>query len=721
MKHATRNDLVLITLAVLFALAACSSGGAGTGSGINVAGDAVGGGDGGALADGSVADGADGGKCGDNVCGAGETEANCPKDCLEVQAKPSDCLEQKCAGAWAQCKADPSCAGFISCASTCTTGECIQNCAQSADAVPEPPIAPPGGADQVIACGMQQACLQPNGGVCGDGSCTGTETLFNCPSDCVDTPKPVCGNGKCEDGEQTSCPKDCFGPQPVCGDGSCSNDETAQSCPKDCATDPISCAEQKCPAEFDGCLSVPTCAKMLLCMSGCNTSGCANGCLAAGDTAAVNAFKPLAVCADKEGCGGSQQPVCGDGQCNGGENPFSCPQDCGGGGKCGDGQCGPGENGSNCPQDCGGGSKCGNGMCEPGENGFNCPKDCGGGNTCGNGDCGPGENTFNCPKDCGQPAVCGDGVCQADNEDPETCPEDCKLKSGDAMIACAKENCPKDLDVCLSDPSCAKIISCMGGCKELDCYQACVQNAGAGGQAFAGLGQCIAVEGCLIDGVLCGNGVCEDGETKANCIDDCGGTDPDPISCVQNNCPKQLDQCLAQPACAQATECFLACDDDACFEKCLQKVPPEAFKTFGPLMNCAQQAGCTGDPQPGPVCGDGMCQPGESPMNCPEDCMGGEPSCEDKCGEFTDQWPCQCDGQCVEFGDCCPDYSKFCQEPGPVCGDGVCSKPMESEKSCPKDCSSGPKPCTGKADCGDFEVCCDTGDGLHCVASGQCG
>ena len=56
--------------------------------------------------------------------------------------------------------------------------------------------------------------------VCGDGTCAGNETYYNCPSDCAN-PNPqnaICGNGKCEFGEQVTCPSDCYvapTPQPT--------------------------------------------------------------------------------------------------------------------------------------------------------------------------------------------------------------------------------------------------------------------------------------------------------------------------------------------------------------------------------------------------------------------------------------------------------------------------------------------------------------------------
>lgn len=87
-------------------------------------------------------------------------------------------------------------------------------------------------------------------------------------------------------------------------------------------------------------------------------------------------------------------PVCGNGQCQGGENCANCPQDCGG--CCGNGACDNGENCSSCSQDCG--SCCGNGACDWGENCSTCSKDCGA--CCGNGACDYGETCESCSADC---------------------------------------------------------------------------------------------------------------------------------------------------------------------------------------------------------------------------------------------------------------------------------------------------------------------------------
>ncbi len=70
---------------------------------------------------------------------------------------------------------------------------------------------------------------------------------------------------------------------------------------------------------------------------------------------------------------------------------------------------------------------CGNGLCEPqlGENPLTCPIDCG--HSCGNGICEPqyGENPRTCPVDCRGP-ICGNGICERHlGENERNCRIDC--------------------------------------------------------------------------------------------------------------------------------------------------------------------------------------------------------------------------------------------------------------------------------------------------------
>lgn len=149
--------------------------------------------------------------------------------------------------------------------------------------------------------------------LCGNGTCDNFENSGNCPQDCKS--KVTCGDGICEPyvETQSSCPKDCGSvTKPLCGNGVCGDFENPGNCPQD--------------------------------------------------------------------CGSESEPLCGNGVCGDFENAGNCPQDCAPNEPlCGNGVCGDFENPGNCPQDCGTGDLCGDGICEPYmETSSNCPQDCGG-------------------------------------------------------------------------------------------------------------------------------------------------------------------------------------------------------------------------------------------------------------------------------------------------------------------------------------------------------
>ncbi|MDI1442523.1 hypothetical protein [Polyangium sp. 6x1] len=99
---------------------------------------------------------------------------------------------------------------------------------------------------------------------------------------------------------------------------------------------------------------------------------------------------------------------CGDGACNNGETPSSCPSDC----KCGDGVCNGNEWCGSCSADCG--SCCGNHACDNGETCSSCSQDCG--SCCGNGACDNNESCESCSKDCG---ACPPKTCSGQYAGPQ--------------------------------------------------------------------------------------------------------------------------------------------------------------------------------------------------------------------------------------------------------------------------------------------------------------
>ena len=161
---------------------------------------------------------------------------------------------------------------------------------------------------------------------------------------------------------------------------------------------------------------------------------------------------------------GGEEPYCGDGICNGDENPLTCPTDC-----------------VNEPV-------CGNGICEEGENEEVCPADCGsvlsdciaGGNFCVNSCVGESLN-FSCPES----LVC----CDSQNE--ETCSE---LGGG---ICSYGESCVGGTEVDASDL----------GTGETCCIGGSCQSGGNGG----GGDDCSGVR------------YCADELTKEDCENPCPG------------------------------------------------------------------------------------------------------------------------------------------------------------------------------------------------------
>jgi cysteine-rich repeat protein len=104
------------------------------------------------------------------------------------------------------------------------------------------------------------------------------------------------------------------------------------------------------------------------------------------------------------------KPFCGDGKCNGGETPASCPADCGEPPPpdvCGDGTCGPTENFESCPADCEEPppAACNfDGVCNDGEDCHGCP-DCPGKVD------GKPKNRYCCGLDTCDPGICGANAC----------------------------------------------------------------------------------------------------------------------------------------------------------------------------------------------------------------------------------------------------------------------------------------------------------------------
>ena|GEM_PF-2576939 len=310
------------------------------------------------------------------------------------------------------------------------TGEA---CANAADAISQCPPGTEGSLEATAdsSCSMEgsvdvDSVMGSGSGavsqVCvGSGSCKVVCTLLErcefgvtsiSPTDGVVCAPPPCGNGRCDAGEN----------------------------PENCAVD---CADASCQSGANRCSGDD--------LELCNEQGLWEQ-VACGSGQVCRVEENEAACVDSG-------RICGNDECEDGENATDCPEDCGV--RCGDGTCSGGENATDCPEDCG--VRCGDGTCSGGENATDCPEDCG--TACGDGTCSGGENATDCPQDCGTIA-CGNGVCDA-GENPENCNVDCGAACGNGACEGGEDatTCPQDCDGLECDEVCDDVYrECTGSC-----------------------------------------------------------------------------------------------------------------------------------------------------------------------------------------------------------------------------------------------------------------
>ncbi|MBM4345865.1 MAG: hypothetical protein FJ100_21035 [Deltaproteobacteria bacterium] len=614
--------------------------------------------------------------CGDGKCDplGGESCKNCASDCGTC---PLECGNGQCQMGedCVNCQQDCGVCKPVCGNKKCEVGENCKEC--GIDCGPCPGGCGNGVCDPGEACGTCPSDCGACPATCGNAKCEDKETCSNCPNDCGPC-KPFCGNKACEPGENcTNCQADC-GPciGPKCGDGKCdisssSVQENCQTCPQDCGPcKPGSCVGN-CGGASEGCYCDAACKSAGDCcfdfdkvcpqVAACGDNKCdkalGESCqVCPQDCGACPAVCGNQVCEPGEDCKGCPQDcgkcsTCGDGKCDpaAGESCKTCASDCGAcPAVCNNGNCEAGETCKSCPNDCGGCPTCGDQFCSAAESCDTCPADCGKcAPTCGNGTCGAGETCSNCPKDCGQCSFCGDKACDpSKGENCKTCGLDCGPCSDGCKEAPAPgcDGCSCQDCVCKKDPFC-----CQSAWDGL-CVQECVEC----GQKCPGV-------------TLCGNGVCNSGESCSSCPMDCGP---------------------CGPVCGDAI-----CSPDG-KENC-QTCPVDC----GPCK---------------PVCGDGVCafDPSgfalETCQSCPKDCG----PCKPSCGDF------KCD---AKAGETCKTCAVDCGPCPPSCGDGVCTQPTpftqgETCQTCPADCGK----CVPK--CGDFF--CDKVNGEDCKTCvqdcGQC-
>ena len=248
----------------------------------------------------------------------------------------------------------------------------------------------------------------------------------------------------------------------------------------------VACIQAKCASSYAACMAKPACATPLSCVAACNDATCADKCTKVDATTVGAEYMGMLSCAQDQGC---------------------------------------------------------------------IPKVTT--NTCGNGTCDTGETVTSCPVDCHMtPAsTCGDLACTS-TENASSCPLDCDAAVKNQM-SCAMSNCASQWSVCAADSACIGALNCLAKCGSAGtttCFSACMSGIPSGSQsAISSLESCASSK-CATGSPVCGNSKCESGETQSSCPVDCGT----PSQCGNGVC----DAGETGSSCAQ--DCGNLCGNGVC-------------------------------------------------------------------------------------------------------------------------------------------------------------
>ena len=137
---------------------------------------------------------------------------------------------------------------------------------------------------------------------------------------------------------------------------------------------------------------------------------------------------------------------------------------------------------------------------------------------------------------------------------------------------------------------------------------------------------------------VCGDGMCNGDENCGTCVKDCACKSP--RICNKNEC--------IEPKCDTDSDCA---DAEACTEdKCYFPAHPNAYCGHEPIKRCRNNDECCpkdchadNDSDCDPVCGNDVCETGETVDGCEKDCLEavcGNRECED--GEDPNSCPEDC-------------------------------------------------------------------------------
>ncbi len=455
-------------------------------------------------------------KCGDGKCGKGENWCICPEDCPPPEEVPcvadadcgvGFCSQEKdvCHGTTYTCLE-----GNCSSASTeyenfyCIDSVCIDSCGDGICKYPENKDLCHEDCGEV-ECTSDNECITTG---CSGQVCAGVPVVTTCGIEpwfrCLELTGCGCYDNECkweENLEYLKCrDKYAGGGEELCGNKIIDPEENCANCPQDascekgfycknkkCVPKKITCPDGMEINEDDECVDIcgngridkgedcESCPKDVICKIGyvCENKECVKECLKEGEfTMEVKDCCPdLKAIRTRVGdgricsltAGYVCTALCGDGNCEGLENPCNCRKDCPV----------PKEVNVSCTTN----ADCGADICHQGRNvcsehtfvcendgscsevstkyeDYSCaryyspelpyPESIKCLDTCGDGICKRPENRNWCPEDCKKVELCGNGVIDPE-ENCKSCPKDAACEKG---FSCENKECVPKLRVC---------------------------------------------------------------------------------------------------------------------------------------------------------------------------------------------------------------------------------------------------------------------------------